>query len=121
MRPLGQFATQLEAIFYHRHRRKVRQDGTVAFQSTVFEVPYDLSGQSVILVVDPHSHQAMAVEDEDGKCLGPVTLLDAKANVHRKRCQPQSTPSAKNPTTSTVEDLYQAYQASLAHTTKEDR
>jgi len=120
MRPLGQFATQLEAIFYHRHRRKVRQDGTVTFQSTVFEVPYELSGQSVILVVDPHSHQAIAVEDEDGKCLGAVTVLDANANVHRKRCQPQPTLSAKPPTTSTVEDLYQAYQASLTHTEKED-
>ena len=120
MRPLGQFAAQLEAIFYHRHRRTVRQDGTVTFQSTVFEVPYELSGQSVMLVVDPHRHQAIAVEDEDGKCLGPVTLLDAKANVHRKRCQPQSTPSAKPPTTSTVENLYQTYQASLTHTEKED-
>ena len=77
-------------------------DGTVAFQSTVFEVPYELSGQSVILVVDPQSHRAMAVKDEDGKCLGPMTLLDAKANVHRKRCQPQPTPSAKPPTTRTV-------------------
>lgn len=120
IRPLGHFAAQLDTIFYHRHPRKVRQDGTVAFLGTLFEVPYELSGQSVILVVDPHRYQAIAVENEDGKCLGPVTLLDAKANVHRKRCQPQPTPSAKPPTTSTVEDLYQAYQVSLAPTVKED-
>lgn len=113
MRSLGQFARQLDAIFYHRHPRKVRQNGTVAFQGTLFEVPYELSGQSVVLVVDPPSHQAIAVEDADGKCLGPVTLLDAKANVHRKRCQSPPTPSTKPPATSTVEDLYQAYQASL--------
>lgn len=53
IRPLGQFATQMDTIFFHRHRRKVRQDVTVAFQGTHFEVPYEFSGQSVILVVDP--------------------------------------------------------------------
>lgn len=120
IRSLGHFAAQLDTIFYHRHSRKVRQDGTVAFQGTLYEVPYELSGQSVILVVDPHRDQAIAVENQDGKPLGPVTRLDSKANVHRKRCQPQLTPSAKSPTTSTVEDLYQAYQASLTPAVQED-
>jgi len=120
MRSLGHFAAPLDTIFYHRQSRKVRKDGTVAFQGTLFEVPYELSGQSVMLVVDPHRHQAIAVEDEDGKCLGPVTLLDANANAHRKRCQPQLIASTKPPATSTVEDLYQAYQASFVPTVKED-
>lgn len=120
MRPLGQFATSLEAIFYHRYGRKVRQDGTVTFQSTIFEVPYELSGQSIMLVVDPQRQQAIAVEDQDGNCLGPVTELDANANVHRKRCQPHATPVAKPPTTSLVEDLYQTYLAGLTHSAKEN-
>ena len=121
IRPLGHFATPLDTLFYHRHCRKVRQDGTVAFQGILFEVPYELSGQSVILVVDPHSHQAIAVENKDGESLGPVTVLDTKANVHRKRGQPQPTPSAKPPLTSTVEDLYQDHMTRLTHTVQEDR
>ncbi|WP_332397465.1 Mu transposase C-terminal domain-containing protein [Burkholderia ubonensis] len=35
--------------------RHVRRDGTVSYQSRRFEVPYELTGQTVTLVVDPHA------------------------------------------------------------------
>lgn len=37
------------------------------------------------LVIDPHSEQAIRVEDKDGVLLGIVTPLDAVANCKRKR------------------------------------
>lgn len=88
IRPLGAFATHLDELFHHRYPRKVRKDGTVTFQANVYEVPFELAGRSVVLVVDPHANRALTVESEDGQTLGPVALLDAHANADRKRRRP---------------------------------
>ncbi len=89
IRTLGTLATRLDELFYHRVTRKVRKDGTVSYQGTRFEVPYELAGRSVCLVVDPHTRKVMGVEDADGQSLGTATPLDALANVHRPRRKPQ--------------------------------
>jgi putative transposase len=73
LRLLGPKATQLDALFYPRVARKVRKDGTVAYQGRDFEVPYELSGQTVQLVVDPHAEVVMGVEDREGQPLGAAT------------------------------------------------
>lgn len=86
--PLGRFAVHLDDIFEHRLQRKVRKDGTVSYQGLFYEVPYVLSGQSVMLVVDPHKQQALTVESLDGEHLGAVTRLDAIANNQRRRQRP---------------------------------
>jgi transposase InsO family protein len=85
---LGRFAVHLDDIFQHRLQRKVRKDGTVSYQGMFFEVPYMLSGQSIMLVVDPHKQQALTVESLDGEHLGAVTRLDAIANNQRRRQRP---------------------------------
>jgi transposase InsO family protein len=104
LRPLGQKAAQLDAIFYHRVKRKVRKDGSVSYQGNDFEVPYELSGKTVRLVVDPHLQQVVGVEDEDGNSRGAATPLDALANCHRRRRKPEAvtTSTAITNTTSTA-------------------
>jgi putative transposase len=92
VRPLGPLAAHLDALFYHRVLRKVRRDATVSFEGRRFEVPYELAGRTLVLVVDPHGEQALAVESEDGQPLGAVAPLDALANAHRKRRQPAADP-----------------------------
>ncbi len=83
--PLGTKATQLDALFYHRVERFVRKDGTVSYLAQRFEVPYELSGKTVRLVVDPHAGRVVGVEDAAGVSLGQATALDVLANVQRKR------------------------------------
>ncbi len=90
IRTLGVLAEQIDELFYHRVARKVRKDGTVSYQGSHFEVPYELSGQRVVLVVDPHVQQVLGVENDKGESLGAATALDAVANVNRKRRKPQS-------------------------------
>ena len=90
IKQLGQKAAQLDAIFYHRVKRKVRKDGSVSYQGRDFEVPYELSGKTVRLVVDPHLQQVVGVEDEDGNSRGAATPLDALANCHRRRRKPEA-------------------------------
>jgi hypothetical protein len=85
-------AARLDALFYHRHLRKVRKDATVSFEAGRFEVPYELAGRTVVLVVDPHAAQVLAVESEHGQPLGAATLLDALANTHRRRRKPAAQP-----------------------------
>jgi len=87
IRRLGQHAANLDAIFYHRLNRCVRKDGTVSYQGARFEVPFELAGKTVCLVVDPHRAVVLGVEDKDGQALGAATPLDALANAHRVRCQ----------------------------------
>jgi putative transposase len=120
IRQLGQKASQLDAIFYHRVQRKVRKDGTVSYLGQDFEVPFELSGKSVCLIVDPHAQQVVGVEDEGGNSLGTATPLDALANCHRRRRKPDetniqtATPPAAGPN---LVEL--AYQQHYAHTPEE--
>lgn len=50
--------------------------GTVSYEGKRFEVPYELSSQTVQLVVDPHTETVVGVEDSAGESLSLATLLD---------------------------------------------
>ncbi len=54
-RSLGALAAKLDALFLHRVRRLVRQDGTVSSQGGRFEGRFELTGKTVCLRVDPHA------------------------------------------------------------------
>ena len=95
IRPLGQKAATLDALFLHRVSRLVRKDGTVSYQGARFEVPFELSGKTVSLVVDPHAEVVVGVENEKGESIGLATPLDALANLDRRRCK--SDPVVKIP------------------------
>jgi len=114
IRTLGSRAARLDELFYHRLARKVRKDGTVGYQGQRFEVPYELAGQSVQLVVDPHTEQAISVEDAKGETLGQATPLDVRANTHRRRHQPgvpANRPRVQTQGPNLVEIAYQRYHA----------
>lgn len=85
IRPLGPFASRVDELFLHRHDRLVRKDGTVSYEGERFEVPFELVGQTVKLVVDPHRQKVIGVESLKGEPLGRATALDAIANCRRKR------------------------------------
>ncbi len=85
IRPLGPFASRLDELFLHRHERLVRKDGTVSYEGQRFEVPFELIGKTVMLVVDPHKQKVISVESQSGDSLGKATLLDPLANCRRKR------------------------------------
>jgi len=89
IRALGAKAATLDALFYHRTERFVRKDGTVSYLGTRFEVPYELSGKTVCLVVDAQAGRVVGVENDAGESLGAVTALDKLANVHRLRRKPE--------------------------------
>jgi putative transposase len=129
IRLLGLLAAKLDAIFQHRIQRLVRKDGTVSYEGRFFEVPYELTGKTVWLVVDPHTHTAVDVEDEAGACLGAVTPLDALANRHRLRRKPtvvtedatESMQPRANPTGPTLVDLaYARHYGPIGHPTATD-
>lgn len=88
IRTLGPLAPQLDALFLHRVSRLVRKDGTVSFQGDRFEVPFELSGKTVRLVVDPHVGTVVGVENENGETVGQATPLDTLANLNRTRRKP---------------------------------
>lgn len=90
IRSLGAKAAQLDALFHHRVARSVKKDGTVSYLGRRFEVPYELSGKVVRLVVDPHEGRVVGVEDEAGLALGAATELDQIANQHRTRRKPDA-------------------------------
>jgi transposase InsO family protein len=85
IRSLGLLAPKIDAIFMHRVTRFVRKDGTVSYEAQRFEVPYELSGQTVQLVVNPHTQTVIGVENKAGESLGAATLLDLQRNIYRER------------------------------------
>ena len=56
----------LDALFQHRVARLVRKDGTVSYLGQRFELPYELSGKTVRLVVDPHAQRVVGAQLEGG-------------------------------------------------------
>lgn len=97
IRSLGTKAALLDALFLHRVARFVRKDGTVSYLGQRFEVPYELSGKTVRLVVDPHAQRVVGVEDAAGISLGAATPLDMLANLHRTRRKPEPVPQSLAP------------------------
>lgn len=88
VRQLGIWATQIDEVFYHREKRKVRKNGCISLNGKLFEVPYELTGLEILIVFDPETNEAKWVEDIDGKRLGYVVLLDQVHNTYRKRQRP---------------------------------
>lgn len=105
----GSIAQNLDHVFYHRLSRYVRKDGTVLWEGRFFEVPYELSGQNVMLVFDPHTKKVLWVESEDGEHLGVATPLDAKANNYRYRQRPDLIVPAPARHINTVDLAYKQY------------
>ena len=121
IRTLGQRAARLDELFYHRLERRVRKDGTVSFQGDRFEVPYELSTQRVVLVVDPHTGLVHGVEDAQGQSLGAATPLDAVANLKRKRRQPKPAEPSSQRTAAELDAVELAYREYYGDSTKENR
>ena len=114
VRTLGPKAAQLDALFLHRVRRLVRKDGTVSYLGTRFEVPFELSGKTVRLVVDPHAEAVGGVENEQGESIGSATPLDALANLDRQRRKPDpavpdTVPVGQKAGPNLIELAYQPY------------
>ena len=93
VRQLGNLAEKIDEIFYHRHDRYVRKDGTIRWAGRYYEVPFELSTQTVNLVVDPHNEdKPIRVESiKTGEDLGTVVPLNLIANNHRRRTRPRLT------------------------------
>ena len=117
IRSLGARAAQLDALFHHRISRFVRKDGTVSYLGQRFELPYELSGKTVRLVVDPHAQRVMGVENEHGVSLGEATALDQIGNTRRARRKPDpaALPASPRSGPNLVEIAHQRY-----HGLKED-
>jgi len=112
IRSLGARAAQLDALFHHRINRFVRKDGTVSYQGTRFEVPFELVGKTIQLVVDPHAGTVLGVENESGERVGNATALDTLANLKRVRRKPApvgDVPSTDHAATNLVELAYKQY------------
>jgi putative transposase len=112
IRSLGTRAAQLDALFHHRINRFVRKDGTVSYRGTHFEVPFELAGKTIRLVVDPHAGTVLGVENESGERVGNATALDTLANLKRVRRKPApvvDVPGTQRAATNLVELAYQQY------------
>ena len=110
IRPLGNLATTIDEIFYHRIKRFVRKDGTVTWDGNRFEVPYEIVGDTVYLVINPHNHTAHRIESKDGVVLGAVTKLDQLANLNRKRQRPNTEAVTMEDNSINMVDLLQEQQ-----------
>ncbi len=103
--PLGSYAHQLDELFYHRIQRKVRKDGTISYQGTIFEVPYIFSQKTIIVVIEPHLKKALYIEDEQGKRIGDITPLNLQANRNYKRAKSASSQAAKAAPSASLNEL----------------
>lgn len=107
IQPLGELAKYIDDYFYHRIKRTIKKDATLSFNGNLLEVPFELVGEVVYLVVDAPISTPKYVESLEHQWLGSVYPLDKQANNTRKRQRPSaSSDSNLAPKTSLVEELY---------------
>ena len=87
---LPHMVEQIDDLFYHRAKRKVRKDGTISWNGNFYEVDHKFVGEKVMLVFDPHTNKTIRIETTLGEYLGTVIPLDLKANLNRSRQRPHS-------------------------------
>jgi len=75
----------LDKVFLHRAKRKVRKNGTVRFGGRTLEVLAELVGQDVELRWDPNEPEALPKVWRDGAFVCDTVELDLLANASRKR------------------------------------
>jgi putative transposase len=121
VRPLTPYLSErLDDIFFHRVQRVVKKDGTVSWDGKVFEVPHQLVGEMITLVVNPHTQMAIRAETAFGDNLGAVTPLDKSANLNRQRQRPHAGYQPVIQVEHAVESNYQEYidRLALSHPTQ---
>ena len=115
IRRLGTKSATIDEIFYHRVCRKVRRDGSVRWKGREYEVAYELVGRKVHLVIDPHSGEAIRVENDEGEMISTVVAMDRIANGNRTRRKPEKEPStvADAPEDNMVEMALEKHRSDL--------
>jgi putative transposase len=90
----------LDRIFLHRERRRVRRDGTVRFDGRLLEVRSELCGLHVELRFDPDGPGKLPEVYVDGSFYCDTVELDVVRNSRRRRRRPsQAEPEAGTPAT----------------------
>lgn len=99
LRPLPP-GKDLDQVFLHRKRRKVRKDATVRFAGRFYEVRAELAGKQVELRFDPQGpHASPPKIFLDGELVCDSVPLDRFRNSVRRRRRPLGTPDpASSPT-----------------------
>ncbi|KIG11533.1 Mobile element protein [Enhygromyxa salina] len=75
----------LDRVFWHRAKRKVRKNGTVRFGGQLLEVQAELVGKQVELRWDPNEPEQRPQVWVDGSFVCDTVELDLLANASRKR------------------------------------
>jgi transposase InsO family protein len=101
---LGAVVNDLERIFYHRVSRRINKDASFSLDGNQYEVPYELAGRKVQIAITPSERIPKLVEDDDGKELGTITILNPHKNLDRKRQRPCA-PKIEKTKQSLVDDL----------------
>ncbi len=87
----------LDEVFLHRAKRKVRKDGTVRWDGRLLEVRPELVGKKVELRYDPSDAEARPRVFVDGTFVCDTVELDRHRNAtrHRRRNLGQADPSSE--------------------------
>jgi transposase InsO family protein len=75
----------IDEVFLHRAKRKVRKDGTVRFAGRLLEVQPELVGKTVELRYDPTDRDARPRVFVDGRFVCDTVPLDRYRNATRRR------------------------------------
>lgn len=108
IQPLGAIANHLDEYFYHRIKRTIKKDATLSFDGDLYEVSFELVGETVYLVFDAPTKTPKYIESLEHKWLGHVHPLDKLANNQRIRQRPRDLSKKNLPLkNSLIEALYQ--------------
>jgi transposase InsO family protein len=106
----------LDEIFLHRDRRKVRKDSTIRFKGRFLEVCSSLIGKWIELRYHPFEEDSLPRVFFNGKFVCDTVPLDRVKNAARKRHRPKSTPPADLPPSSGLDALRLMQEEQLKRT-----
>lgn len=96
---------ELDKIFLHRARRKVRQDSTVRFEGKLLEVRPELCSLEIELRYDPHNPNKLPQVFINGEFYCDTVEVDLVRNASRRRHRPK--PVKPEPVSTGIDPLKQ--------------
>ena len=98
---------ELDVLFLHRAKRKVRKDGTIRFGGKMLEVRPELCGRTVELRFDPERPAVLPQAYVDGRWVCDTGELDLARNSRRRRRPKMAAAAATTPEPTGLDPLQQ--------------
>ncbi len=76
---------EIEECFLHKETRVVKNDATIAYKKSLFEVPQEYIGKKITIKYNPKYQDELFIYDDNGERKCSIKPIDKNTNAKIKR------------------------------------